>query len=137
MLKLNGVIQRKFALLDNYLLRLAEMLRDINFDKFKDDWGLQRTTERSLQVMIEVVIDVAERIIAVKNAGPAASSAEALEKLVQLGVLQSAADYKKMIGFRNILVHQYCDVDPKILFDLAKNHLEDFRKFRNEIDKIS
>ena len=38
--------------------------------------------ERVLQVMVEIVIDIAERIIALKNAGPVESSAQAIKKLV-------------------------------------------------------
>ena len=82
----NGVIQRKFALLDKYLLELQKRLRSVTLEQFQQDWGLQRLTERSLQVMIEVVIDVAERLLALKNAGPAASAAEAIEKLVTIDI---------------------------------------------------
>jgi len=37
---------------------------------------------------------------------------------------------------RNLIVHQYEEIDPAILFDLAKNRLNDFRKFRDEIDTL-
>lgn len=56
--------------------------------------------ERSLQVMIEVVIDIAERIIALKNAGPVATAVEAMEKLVVLEVIKSVQPYINMIKFR-------------------------------------
>ena len=132
----NGVIQRKFALLDKYLLQLQSSLKDVGFETFRDDWVLQRMTERALQVMVEIVIDIAERIIAVQNAGPAASATEAIEKLVELGVLKSAKPYINMVRFRNLIVHQYEEIDPKILYNLARNQLEDFRQFRNEIDQL-
>ena len=132
----NGVIQRKFALLDKYLLQLQSSLKDVGFETFRDDWVLQRMTERALQVMVEIVIDIAERIIAVQNAGPAASATEAIQKLVELGVLKSAKPYINMVRFRNLIVHQYEEIDPEILYNLARNQLEDFRQFRNEIDQL-
>jgi uncharacterized protein YutE (UPF0331/DUF86 family) len=93
--------------------------------------------ERALQVSAEIVIDVAERILALEKAGPAASAAEAIEALVRLGVLKSVQPYVNITRFRNLIVHQYEQVDPAILFDMAKNRLDDFRKFRDEIDSIS
>ena len=135
-MKHNGVVQRKFALLDKYLLQLQRELKGVDFDVFRNDWVQQRMTERALQVMVEIVIDIAERIIAVQNAGPAASATEAIEKLVELGVLKSAKPYINMVRFRNLIVHQYEEIDPEILYNLARNQLEDFRQFRNEIDRL-
>jgi uncharacterized protein YutE (UPF0331/DUF86 family) len=135
-MKHNGVVQRKFALLDKYLLQLQRELKGVGFEVFRKDWVRQRMTERALQVMVEIVIDIAERIIAVQNAGPAASATEAIEKLVELDVLKSAKPYINMVRFRNLIVHQYEEIDPEILYNLARNQLEDFRQFRNEIDRL-
>lgn len=134
-MKYNGIIQRKFALLDKNLLQLQNSMKDVTLEQFRKDWILQRMTERVLQVMVEIVIDVAERIIASEKAGPAASSSEAIEKLVTLGVLKSTDPFINMIGFRNLIVHQYEEIEPEILFDIATNKLDDFRRYRNEIDK--
>ena len=135
-MKYNGVIQRKFALLDKHLLKLAHHLKGIKFSSFKDDYALRCMTERALQVMVEIVIDVAERIIAAENAGPVASAAEAIDRLVDLKVLKSSQPYIDMVRFRNLIVHQYEEVDPEIIFNIAKNKLEAFRQFRNEIDRL-
>lgn len=42
--------------------------------------------ERSLQVMSEIPIDISERILALRPAGPAATAAEGLTKVAELGV---------------------------------------------------
>lgn len=134
-MKYNGVIQRKFALLDKQLLQLKNHTKNIDFDSFKDDWAMRSMTERALQVMAEIVIDVAERIIAIENAGPIASSAEAIDTLVKLNILKSTQPYSDIVKFRNLIVHQYEEIDPAIIYDILKNKLENFRQFRNEIDK--
>ncbi|MBW8014691.1 MAG: DUF86 domain-containing protein [Planctomycetes bacterium] len=135
-MKYNGVIQRKFALLDKQLLQLNNHTKDIDFDTFKDSWILRSMTERALQVMVEIVIDVAERIIALENAGPTATSAEAIDRLVELNVLKSVQPYSDMVKFRNLIVQQYEEIDPAILYDILENKMENFRQFRNEIDKL-
>jgi len=131
----NALVHRKLALLDEYLLQLQSQLRSVDITAFTNDWALQRMTERSLQVMVEVVVDIAERIIARKNAGPTATAAEAMEKLVELGVIRSAKPYTDMVRFRNLIIHQYEEIDPAIVFDIAKNQLNAFRQFRDEIDR--
>ena len=136
MLKLNGVVQRKLAILDDYLTKLSAHLENITLLDFKEDWASQRSTERALQVMIEVIIDISERIIALKQAGPIATSADAFDKLVSLGIIKDSTKYKKMVGFRNILVHEYCTVDPEILYKLGTEHLKDFLDFRAEVDRV-
>jgi hypothetical protein len=40
-MKYNGVIQRKFTLLDKHLLELQKHLKDVNFSVFKNDWALR------------------------------------------------------------------------------------------------
>jgi len=135
-MKYNGVIQRKFSLLDKHLLELGRHLEGVEFSVFKGDYALRCMTERALQVMVEIVIDIAERIIAVENAGPVASAAEAIGRLVDLNVLRSSQPYVDMVRFRNLIVHQYDEVDPEIIFSIAKNKLENFRQFRNEIDAL-
>jgi uncharacterized protein YutE (UPF0331/DUF86 family) len=131
----NAVIHRKLALLDEYLIRLQSRLESVDITAFTNDWALQRMTERSLQVMAEIVVDIAERIIARKNAGPTATAAEATEKLFKLGVIKSAKPYTDMVRFRNLIIHQYEEIDPAIVFDIAKNQLNTFRQFRDEIDR--
>lgn len=133
-MRANGVIQRKFAVMDEQLLQLARRLEGVSRETFAGDWGLRAMTERALQVCVEIVIDVAERLLALKGAGPAATGVECIEKLAALGVIRSPAPYAEMIRFRNLLVHQYETVDPLILHAIATTRLEDFRRFRDEID---
>lgn len=135
-MKYNGVVQRKLALLNTQVLKLEESLKNISFSEFEQSWILRSMAERALQVAAEIIIDVAERILAIEKSGPVASAAEAIESLVSLGVLESSQPYVDMTRFRNLIVHQYEEIDPVILFDLSKKRLDDFRKFRDEIDAL-
>jgi uncharacterized protein YutE (UPF0331/DUF86 family) len=132
---LNGVIQRKLALLDEYVGRLERYLKGATLESFKADDLLQSATERVLQVSIEIVIDIAERLIALRGVGPVATASGAIERLVSLGILQSSEPYSEMVRFRNRIVHEYETTDPAILFAIATGHTSDFRKFRDEIDQ--
>ena len=133
----NGVIQRKLALLDEQVSNLQQLFKGVTKEQFCDDWVLRSAAERALQVAAEIMIDVAERILALHNAGPVATAAEAIERLVPLGVLKSAQPYVGIVRLRNLIVHQYAEINPAMLYDVATGRLDDLRQFRREIDLTS
>lgn len=133
-MELNGVIQRKLAPMDKYLGELESRVANVSRASFREDWMLQRMCERALQVVIEVCVDVAERLLATTGGGPAATAAEAFEKLERQGIIADAQRYISMVRFRNVIVHQYEEVDPEILYTVVTERLADFRRFRDELD---
>jgi len=135
-MKINGVIQRKLTLLDDQMVNLAKHMKGVTYEAFEGDWMRRSMAERALQVAIEIVIDVAERLIALSDAGPVASAADAIRKCVDLGYLTSATPYREMVGFRNFIVHEYEQIDPQITYALATEKLKDFRAFRAEMDAL-
>jgi len=74
-MKYNGVIQRKLAILDEQVVRLRQHLAGVTAEQFAQSWALRSMTERALQVAVEIVIDIAERIIAIEGAGPVPGAA--------------------------------------------------------------
>lgn len=56
---------------------------------------------------------------------------EAFEVLVQAEILKSSLGEKliKMIGFRNIAIHEYGKLDMEIVRSIIENQLDDFRDF--------
>ena len=131
----NGVIQRKLALLDTQVQQLAAALADVSLEIFTDDWILGSMAERALQVAAEIMIDIAVRIIAIRGAGPVVTATDAMKRLVSLGVIHDEKPYIDIVRFRNLIVHEYDKIDPKILFELATSRLRDFAAFRDELDK--
>ena len=83
--------------------------------------------------MVEAMIDIAERIIALQGGSPVAGSAEAIERLKDYGVIREADVYTKMVRFRNFLVHHYDVLDLGIMYQIITVHLSDFEQFKQEI----
>lgn len=46
------------------------------------------------------------------------------------------SDLKAMVGFRNIAVHDYQSINLSIVEMIIKNHLDDFKKFIYEVNKL-
>lgn len=128
-MKINGVIQRKLAVLADYLAHLNQEMAAVSFEQFQKDWAKQRMVERSLQVMVEIVVDIAERLLAVQNAGPAENASDALAKIQTLGFIQDASRYAPMIRFRNFITHRYEHILPDILYSIVTKHIAIFDEF--------
>ena len=43
---------------------------------------------------------------------------------------------KAMVGFRNIAIHEYKQIDEEILQDVIENHLDDLTDFARQMLKI-
>ncbi len=129
----NGVVLSKLSIIEDYLLKLGEYL-PVSLENFKKNWGLRKIFERSLQVMIEAMIDTGERIIAQKQITAQKTAADTFNKLCELGVIADDETYIKMVRFRNLVVHNYDSIDPEILYNVIQKNLPDFKKFIQEIN---
>jgi uncharacterized protein YutE (UPF0331/DUF86 family) len=79
---------------------------------------------------IEAGIDVTQHICAAEGWGPPADNGDAVRLLGEHGVLTIglATAFRKAVGFRNILVHEYVKVDDTVVTDRLADlsDLEDF-----------
>jgi len=131
----NGILLAKLHSLEETLNELRS-LGQVTAARLQQDWRTRRAIERDLQVAVEAMIDICQRIIALHQQTPAPTSAQAVERCVQLGVLSNNPAYAKMVQFRNFLVHRYERIDVGILLDMVNNRLGDFEVFRDEILKF-
>ncbi len=128
----NAIIQRKLETFDDTLNKLRGYL-PVSYEKLCEDWGLQKIIERALQILVEIMIDIAQRIIAKKGDVPLQVSADAVRRLKSYGIIQDDETYAKMVQFRNFLVHNYDSLDPAILYDIVTKRLSDFERFKQDI----
>ncbi len=122
---------RKLADLDQYLGQVSEY-RDITIDQYRGDWKTQRVVERTLQMTIELCVDIANHIIADRGLRVPATYSEAFDILGEAGLLDAARRdvMIRMSKFRNVIVHDYARVDPTIVVQILREHLEDFIRFK-------
>lgn len=80
-----------------------------------------RAAERTLQILIEACIGIAKHWnYALYKTAPADAYA-AFEKLSQQGIEGiNDIEWRKIIGMRNALVHDYLNIDPQIIKALLK-----------------
>lgn len=129
---INGVITGKLANLERQLRQLGS-LGSLTSEQLEGDWLTRQAVERGLQICVEVLVDVCHRCLSLERQTPASNSREAFEQCVALGVISSAEPYRKMVGFRNLIVRRYDAIDCGLMADIVNNHLADFERFRDEV----
>lgn len=125
------LLLRKLADLDLYLSQISEY-RAITVEQYRQDWKTQRIVERTLQMAIEVCVDIATHVIADRGLRVPATYAESFEVLGETGLLDPGMreGMVRMAKFRNVLVHEYTRVDPDIVVRILRDHLDDLTRFR-------
>ena len=118
--------------------RLAKLepLRDKSREDFDEKPHLKDIVERNLEVAIQCLIDMANRIISIEDAQRPKDYYEAFLILGNIRALPPdfARKITPIAGFRNVLVHDYIGLDWNLVYDHLQR-LEDFYQFEEHIKK--
>ncbi|RLG49356.1 MAG: hypothetical protein DRN96_09760 [Thermoproteota archaeon] len=113
-------------LVESRLLDLREILaRAKSLEEFRRPWILYSTLH-VIQSCIQALLDMSIHLIAELGAKKPSTYRETAEILRKLGVLDSelAEKFSGMIGFRNLLVHQYARVSVEEAYRIAREEAE-------------
>jgi uncharacterized protein YutE (UPF0331/DUF86 family) len=104
---------------------------------FEDDYFKQDAIAANLQRACEQCIDLANHTIRVRKLGLPKESRESFRLLAHNGIIPKdlGTNLENMVGFRNTLVHEYQNLDIRLLIDVIENHLDDLADFTNLIVK--
>ncbi|MFP5220631.1 MAG: type VII toxin-antitoxin system HepT family RNase toxin [Actinomycetes bacterium] len=83
---------------------------------------------------LEAVLDVTHHVLASELWGPAETAADAVRLLVGHGVLEVETGERiaRAVGFRNVLVHGYADVDDDLVV-ANLDRLDDVQRFVDQV----
>lgn len=129
-------ITSKFTHLREYLKHLHE-IQKVNRKSFVNDYHFYGLAERYFQLAIEVVLDVSKMLIRANRFPPPETNKEVLSILYEYKILPRALFYRLdgVIGFRNVLVHDYEKINRNKVYDKLQKNLQDFVDFKNAIMK--
>lgn len=129
-----NVVLRKISELERYLGQVKEF-SGMTSDAYRSDWKTQRIVERTLQMMIEICADVAGHIISDSAMRPPVTYADTFKVLHENKVIGTEvfSVMDKMAKFRNVIVHQYEEVDAEIVVLILNKHLDDFERFKEAV----
>ena len=131
----DDVVIAKLESLDRCINRIRSKTPD-SYDAFADDLDSQEIMALNLERRVQLSVDVALRVLA-KQRGPnlPGNMADAFRHLCAAGVIdpETSAQLISAVGFRNISVHSYQEVDPEIVWSILQNHLDVFSRYAQQI----
>lgn len=128
-----AVIINKYESIQKCIKRIEEEYEG-NIDNLYDYRKLDPIV-LNLQRACEAAIDIAMYIVANRKLGVPQTKKEAFIKLEENNLISKevSVNMQKMIGFRNIAIHDYKQIDEEVLADVIQNHLTDLTEFAKEI----
>lgn len=125
----NDVILNKISIIERCMKRVHEEYD--NNPKYLKNYTKQDSIILNLQRACEASIDLAMHIIAEKKLGLPQNSRDAFSFLEKKGIISASLSHKMkaMVGFRNIAVHDYQEINLVILQKILDEHLVDFSQF--------
>lgn len=127
------LIQKRLKKLVEYL----DILRGLqvhSYDEFIGNPQYFGSTERFLQLAIEVINDIGSHLVADLGLGEINWYSDIPTLLTEKGYIAAEMRDKwiRMIGFRNILVHEYLEIDRRIVYDVLQHGLDDMEALEKQ-----
>lgn len=123
------------ALVEKKLARILQSVQELRSMADPATLGQDLRTERfvlyTLQTAIQAALDVASHVVSDDRLGEPRTNAELFILLQRAGwvPLELLPHLRAMVGFRNVVVHGYDDVDLSIVREILTHHLSDLERF--------
>lgn len=117
---------------------LEKDFKPISEDKLVTNENLYAAAERHLEVAIQCCIDIGSHLIAQLGLErPKRENKEIFLILGKEGIIPKEFVQKltQMVGYRNILVHEYLEVERHNTYVNIQEHLGDFAEFAKYIER--
>lgn len=134
---MDDVVLNKIATIKNCYKRIRE-----EYDGYEKEFEYNYTKQDSiilnLQRACESAIDVGMRVVRLKELGLPQSSRDAFIFLEQAKLIPKDLSQRMqaMVGFRNIAVHNYRQINLDIVRSIIEKRLGDFREFTEVISSF-
>ncbi len=126
----DDVLTNKCAIIERCVARIGEEYQGDGENLYKN-LTRQDSILLNLQRACEAAIDLAMHLVRLERLGIPQESRDAFVLLVKGGMLPYDVGEKmiKMVGFRNVAVHDYQELNLAIVHGIITEHLDDFLAF--------
>jgi len=128
------IVIAKIANIQKSLNRLKEK-QGIDAADFLKNRDIQDVVLLNLQTAIQGCVDIASHIISDSGWNIPGSMAGLFDILCQKkAISEKTRDIMRpMVGFRNLIVHEYAELDMSMVYDIFYKKISDFNLFLKEI----
>jgi uncharacterized protein YutE (UPF0331/DUF86 family) len=130
----NDILINKAASIERCIKRVREEYTKAGTD-FATDYSRQDAAILNIQRACEAALDMGQHIIRTKQLGVTQSARDVFTLLAQAKLIDNtlAETMNRMVGFRNIAVHDYQALLLPIVENIITNHLDDFINFSKQL----
>lgn len=109
--------------------------RFISYDDYLKNFHTQLIVERLLQLMVEAATDINKYLLVQLHKTSPAKNFDAFTEAGNKGIITKdlAGQLAQSVGLRNILVHQYKDIDNGIGFSAIPIALDQYRLYVEQV----
>jgi len=106
------------------------------YEEYLADFYLKTSAERLIQLIVECASDINNHVIVEMGERPPEDYTSSFIKASEAGLLTSelANKLKGSGGMRNILVHEYIDIDDEKVYRALHAALSDFKEYMRQVD---
>jgi len=124
------VILIKANKVDHHLKRIREK-RVVSLEEFLADLDCQEIILFNLQMAVQNCIDIVAHIISNEELGIAGSTNEMFYILQENNYLdpELTENMVAVIGFRNLVVHEYGNIDLRQVYHIAQQDIDNIERF--------
>ena len=133
-LQITDKINLRLKALEEYV-KILKSLQGLKASEIEENVDNRAKAERYLQLAAETCLDIAELVISNQRLRIPETSRDTIEILGDAGILDKdfAYEFAKIAGLRNILVHDYLEIDYGVIVQIINHRLEDFNHFAQKI----
>jgi len=132
----DAIVSERLILLRNETAYLKQEAAHVSsFERYQNNVRLKKAVERSLQVSVEICLDVGRRIVALDGFRYPDDNQDvfrvlAEEQVIPRDLLETLLD---MARFRNLIVHDYARIDDARVYGILKKRLADLDAFAEAV----
>lgn len=131
------VLLTKLESLIKCVLRIASQNVQ-SVEEIESNLDKQEIIILNLQRAVQICVDIGNHILLDYQTPTPTTMAETFKRLFENNLIsnENAVNLSHAVGFRNIAVHQYENIDCRIIYAVVKNNLNDFRTFAASMQKL-
>ena len=128
-----NIVYRYLESLEESISRIRNM--DLTLEMITGDEDVQDLLDRRMQKAIEACVDIAGHIVAANKLGRAETSGSLFQLLAKHKIIspELAQKLERAVGLRNIIIHEYTQIDYQLAYSNLEEKLGDLEAFARQI----
>ena len=135
---IDDIVLGKKERIDECVRRIRTYMADSSERVFFDDCLRLDAVEFNILRIIELCIDLANHVVKVRKLGIPKESRASFTMLAREGLIPKELSklLEGMVGFRNVLIHEYRELDIEVMKDVIEHRLDDLVAFTVRVMEI-